>query len=177
MDHAVLDAASAHDLTREVFEVYAHVFGADGGFEDWRQSPWGRHRSRPDFRLATVRDGDRLVGFGWGYTGHRGEYWPDLVAEALPGLDAWVGGHFELVELAVLPEWRGRGAGRRLHDLLLEGLPHDRALLSTAADPEDPAVRLYRSRGWRCLGLLGLDRQVMGLRLDRGRATGRRRTR
>ena len=153
--------------------MYAVVFGPDGGFEAWRESPWERHRARTGFRLATARDEGRLVGFGWGYTGHRGEYWPDLVAEALPDLDGWVGGHFELVELAVLEECRGRGAGRRLHDVLLDGLPHDRALLSTAADEADPAVRLYRSRGWQRLGLLGPDRQVMGLRLaDRSTRDG-----
>lgn len=166
MEYAVHDAAGAEGLATEVFEVYAMVFGAAGGLRAWRESPWDRHRARPDFRLATARDGGRIVGFGWGYTGHRGEYWPDLVAETLPERDGWVGGHFELVELAVLEECRGRGAGRRLHDVLLAGLTHDRALLSTAADEGDPAVRLYRSRGWQCLGLLGPDRQVMGLRLS-----------
>ena len=123
MEYALHDAASAEGLATEVFEVYAVVFGADGGFEAWRESPWERHRARTGFRLATARDGGRLVGFGWGCTGHRGEYWPDLVAEALPGLDGWVGGHFELVELAVLEVCRGRGAGRRLLDVLLDGLP------------------------------------------------------
>ncbi|HET6698306.1 MAG TPA: hypothetical protein VFG88_04400 [Nocardioidaceae bacterium] len=45
------------------------------------------------------------VGFAYGYTGSRGEYWPDRVVEALGDdlADEWVGGPFELVELAVLP--------------------------------------------------------------------------
>jgi ribosomal protein S18 acetylase RimI-like enzyme len=165
MEHDVLDAVGAAPLAAEVFEVYAAVFGAAGGIAAWCDSVWEPHRARADFRLATAREGGLLVGFAWGYTGERGEYWPDLVAEALPDLDGWVGGHFELVELAVLEECRGRGAGRRLHDVVLAGLPHERALLSTVADEHDPAVRLYRSQGWERLGLLGLDRQVMGLRL------------
>jgi len=165
VEFALLDAATADGLAAEVFEVYDVVFGDISAFGDWRESPWDRHRSRPGFRLATARDEGRLVGFAWGYTGSRGEYWPDLVLATLPDLDGWVGGHFELVELAVLPDHRGRGTGRALHDRLLDGLPHDRALLSTTSDEPDPAVRLYRSRGWQPLGLLGADRQVMGLRL------------
>lgn len=161
------DAAGAAERAADVFEVYAAVFGGDDDFAAWRESPWERHRARPGFRLATAREDGRLAGFGWGCTGNRGEYWPDLVAGSLPAqvADEWVGGHFELVELAVLPDVRGRGAGRRLHDVLLDGLPHDRALLSTDADEAEPAVRLYRSRGWTTLGHLAPDRQVMGLRL------------
>jgi ribosomal protein S18 acetylase RimI-like enzyme len=166
MDLAVLDAAAALPQGPEVFDVYAAVFGGEDTFEAWHESPWGRHRARAGFRLATAREGGALVGFAWGYTGSRGEYWPDLVLSTLPALDNWVGGHFELVELAVLPEHRGRGAGRRLHDALLDGLPHTRALLATEADEADPAVRLYRSRGWEQLGLLAPERQVMGLRLS-----------
>ncbi len=67
--------------------------------------------------------------------------------------DAWVGGHFEFVELAVLPEARGHGLGGRLHDVLLEGVPKERAMLSTD-NGDSPAVRLYSARGWRKLGEL-----------------------
>ena len=165
MEYAVHDATGAGPFAADVHEVYAAVFGDPDGFGAWRQSPWERHRLRADFRLATAHEAGRMVGFGWGYTGRRGEYWPDLVLEVLPEASDWVGGHFELVELAVLPGHRGRGVGRRLHDLLLEGLPHERALLSTTSDETDPAVRLYRARGWRLVGLLDADRLVLGRRL------------
>lgn len=168
----ILDAgateSAGRSLAAEVFTVYDTVFDDADGFAGWRGAMWDRHRARADFRLATARDKDRLVGFAWGYTGHRGEFWPDLVLRTLPELRPWVGGHFELVELAVLPSWRRRGSGAALHDALLDGLPHDRGLLSTDADDRDPAVRLYRSRGWRRLGLLDAGRQVMGLRLPTG---------
>lgn len=78
------------------------------------------------------------------------------------GVDEWVGGHFEFVELAVMPDARGCGIGRRLHDALLADLPHERALLSTSARSDDPAVRLYSSNGWVTLATYGEDRQVMG---------------
>jgi ribosomal protein S18 acetylase RimI-like enzyme len=90
------------------------------------------------------------------------------VAAALPPpvADQWIGGHFEFVELAVLPAFRGRGVGSRLHDVLLEGVPAERALLSTDAH-DSAAVRLYASRGWKSLGRLSDDVQVMGLKLRR----------
>ena len=55
-------------------------------------------------------------------------------------------GHFELVELAVRPNLRGRGIGTRLHDAVLAGLGAP-AVLSTQVD-NHPALALYRNRGW-----------------------------
>ena len=135
---------------------------------DWLDSPWGRHLARDGFRLATARDGRRLTGFAWGYTGGRGQHWSDLVADSLSQrvADTWLGEHFELVELAVLEEFRRQGVGGRLHDVLLDGLPHQRALLSTTDDEDDPAVRLYRARGWVSLGRLTDGVQVLGRHLN-----------
>lgn len=99
------------------------------------------------------------------------QYWSDaIVREVGPRTEGWVGGHFEFAELAVLPEARGRGVDGRLHDALLAGLslslsPPERALLATSDAPDDPAVRLYLSRGWRRLAGHGDGRQIMGLTL------------
>lgn len=124
---------------------------------------WDRHRARAAYRLATAYDGDRLVGFSWGYTGQQGQFWSDFVLDKLgQAVAEWVGGHFEFVELAVLPNGRRQGVGGRLHDQLLAGLPHKRALLGTEDDPTNPAVRLYLSWGWRRLGKQSLRDQVMG---------------
>lgn len=92
----------------------------------------------------------RPVGFTYGYTGRRGQWWTDQVARHLDPERArvWLSGHFELAELHVHPSYQGRGIGGELHDRLLEGLPHTRALLSTRQAPT-VAIALYRSRGWR----------------------------
>ncbi|WP_344197882.1 N-acetyltransferase [Kribbella karoonensis] len=110
-----------------------------------------------------------LVGFAYGYTGERGQWWPDRVVEAVePELAAeWVGGHFEVVELAVHPDAQRQGLGTALMTELMRDLPHRRALLGTDVD-DGPAPRLYRRLGWQLLhpdlgwgsALYGLDRGV-----------------
>lgn len=161
----VLDGASAAAYAARVFTLYDTVFGDFPDQATWREQLYDRHRARDDYRLALALDGDRTVGFAWGYRGIRGQFWPDLVTRSLPEVGReWVGDHFEFVELAVDPASRRQGVGRRLHDALLDGVT-GRALLGTSADDDDPAVQLYRSRGWVTLGLLDADRRVMGLRL------------
>jgi len=147
-----------------VWPCYEAAFGDFSDLETWRRDLFDRHAARDGYRLAVALDGDLVAGFAWGYLGRRGQYWPDLVCKVLPRdvTDAWVGGHFEFVELAVLPSHRRQGLGLRLHDALLAGVSQD-CLLSTADDPSDPAVRLYERRGWQKLGVLRPGVQVMGL--------------
>jgi len=154
----------ALDRADEVWPVYDAVFGDRPGREDWREATYDRHCARTGFRMAAALDGERLVGFGYGYVGERGQYWPDRVVGALPAelADTWVGGHFELVELAVLPDHRGLGLGRALHDEVMAGAGGRRSLLGTD-EAETPAVRLYRSAGWITLGRLEPGVQIMGL--------------
>lgn len=161
----VLDGDAAGAYAEPVFALYETVFADLPDENTWREQMYDRHRSRDGFRLVLALDDDLVLGFAWGYRGARGQYWPDLVARTLPAVGAeWVGDHFEFVELAVQPAARQQGIGRRLHDALLNGLT-GRALLGTSVDDADPAVRLYRSRGWRTLGLLDADHQVMGIDL------------
>lgn len=157
-------AATAH--RDRVLEVWTVAFGPVEDEDAWRHRFWEQHRTRADFRLVTAeRDGD-LVGFAWGYTGERGQWWADRIAGALGGAaDAWVGGHWEFVELAVHPEHRRRRLGGLLHDALLEGLPHERALLQTDDDPDGSGHSLYCRRGWQVIGGLPEGKVVMGKHL------------
>ena len=160
----VVTGSQAAALAGDVWPCYDAVFGDVADEATWRADLVGRHAAREGFRLAAARTDDgTVVGFAWGYVGRRGQYWADLVHEALPAdvADVWVGGHFELVELAVLETHRRTGLGRTLHDRVLDGVDR-RCLLGTSADDSDPAVRLYRSCGWQHLGLLPDGMQVMG---------------
>jgi ribosomal protein S18 acetylase RimI-like enzyme len=150
-------------LAEEVWPCYDTVFGDAADYETWRSDTFERHAARDGFRLAIARNAGRLGGFSWGYVGQRGQYWSDLAYEALPHEVAarWVGGHFELVELAVIPAYRRAGLGQALHDRVLAGIV-GRCLLSTTDDETDPAVRLYLRSGWRRLGWLRPGVQIMG---------------
>ncbi len=160
----VLTGGEALALADRVWPCYDQVFGDYSDLATWRSDLFERHAGRDGYRLAVHANGDLVTGFAWGYVGQRGQYWADLVHDALPrGLaETWVGGHFEFVELAVLPGHRRGGLGQALHDRLLDGV-HRRCLLGTSDDPGDPAVRLYARSGWTKLGVLRPGVQVMGL--------------
>jgi ribosomal protein S18 acetylase RimI-like enzyme len=150
-----------------LWSVYESVFGDYSDYETWRSAVWDKHSVRDGFRLARAYDADALVGFAYGYTGERGQWWTDNVLTVLdPGVaQSWVGGHFELVSIGVLPAARCGGVGRGLMRNLLGGLPHERLLLMTSADPHDPARRLYASEGWDVLGPgIGDETVIMGRR-------------
>ena len=116
------------------------------------------------------------VGFAYGYTGRRGQWWTDQVAARAPAdvVERWLDGHFEFVELAVDPAVQRHGHGAALHDALLTGIPNARALLTTYRDAR-PAPRLYRRLGWELLvegifedsDLYGLDVPRWSQRLER----------
>ncbi|HWD80443.1 MAG TPA: GNAT family N-acetyltransferase [Kribbella sp.] len=193
----VLDGVAALDLADELGRVFAAAFGPEEDAERFVAEQLPAHAARDDFKLVTARiprpsgvpgrlgvggpgggsldvagvmaGSGPVVGFAYGYTGRLGQWWPDRVAAAIgPELTAqWVGGHFEVVELAVVPEARRQGLGAALMTELMRDLPHPRALLGTDVD-DGPAPRLYRRLGWKLLfpdlgwgsALYGLDRGV-----------------
>ena len=164
---------------------------ARGGRRDRRGLPSGVHRTRlrRDRRPGAVvrhrdaaearrlrrvpachrpRGEEPSLGFGYGYTGQPGQWWSEQVAAAAPPAVCaeWLGGHFEVPELAVRPDAQGRGFGAAVMDTLLLGLPHGRALLTTYAD-DRAAPRLYQRLGWTRLAagvLPGSD--LWGIRLS-----------
>jgi ribosomal protein S18 acetylase RimI-like enzyme len=113
-----------------------------------------RHAAREGFSFLAAVDAGSIVGFAYAYRGAPGQWWHDAVHAALTPRqrDRWMRpGHVELAELHVAPTWRREGLGGRLHDELL-ALYDDapRALLSTQVANE-PALALYRNRGWEVL--------------------------
>lgn len=154
----VEDAAAVRACSGPLAAVYRAAFGAPGYDEGeaevrrFVEEQLPRHVEREGFRMSQATLAGRLVGFAYGYTGRRGQWWTDRVASLAPEavVEEWVGGHFELVEMAVAPVAQGQGIGAMLHDCLLAGLPHRRALLSTYRD-ERAATRLYRRLGWQLL--------------------------
>lgn len=125
-----------------------------------------RHARRDGFRLVLATTGGAVSGYGYGFTGRRGQFWSDWLAGAAPAdvVDTWVGNHFELVDIVVDPAHRGQGIAGQIHDELIAGLDQERALLATEPD-EGAAASLYTSRGWQIIApeidgskaLYGLD--------------------
>jgi len=145
------------DLVGEVVEVWASAHGlaaANATRREFGGERLPRHSGRDEFRFvgAFAPDG-KLVGFVYGYTGAPGQWWYDKVAAALDEEDAaaWLDPpHFEFTELAVAPAYQSRSFGTRLHDAVLDGLPHRRALLSALAD-NARVIAFYEHRGWRVI--------------------------
>jgi ribosomal protein S18 acetylase RimI-like enzyme len=158
-----LGTALTEDETRALFDLYDAVFGDQPDYATWRSGTWDRHRSRAGFRLTRAYDDQRLIGFGYGYTGEHGQWWTDQAAGVLaPAVaESWLGGHFELVSIGVLESARGNGVGRALLDRLTAGLAHRRWLLMATADADDPARRLYARAGWEVIGPGLRDDQVI----------------
>lgn len=161
----LLNGAEAAAVSAAVWRCYSSVFDDSQGYEAWNREMFTRHAQRDGFRLVIAAEDDTVLGFSWGYIGKPGQYWTDLATRSLPAhiAEEWVGDHFEFVELGVLSSNRRAGTGRALHDALLDGVT-GRCLLSTTTDSSDAAVKLYERSGWRRLGLLSPDVQVMGLR-------------
>lgn len=142
------------DTTDAVWALYDAVFADQPDRDAW-QAMWQTHTSRPGFRIArATTESGTLVGFVYGYTGAAGQWWTDRAIEHLPHevASTWLGGHLEVVSLAVAPDHRQRGIGRALMEALLTPAGHDRSVLMTTADPTDAAHRLYLATGWHVIG-------------------------
>jgi broad specificity phosphatase PhoE/GNAT superfamily N-acetyltransferase len=177
---SLADGAAALAMRDELVEVYRAAFTAppydetEESVQRFAAETLPKHAERDGFRLVTLRLAGDLVGWGYGYTGEHGQWWTDRVASSAPADVAgdWLGGHFEVVELAVIPQAQHRGFGAALTDALVHAVPHDRALLTTYAG-DRPAPRLYARLGWQRLASGVLDgSDLWGLDLGSGRLRG-----
>ncbi|MCW2914551.1 MAG: GCN5-related N-acetyltransferase [Actinomycetia bacterium] len=123
-----------------------------------------RHAVYPGFRAIVAerrRSTIRLLGgpptetagFIYGFHGAQGQWWHDVVYQALVDLggrrhaEDWLADPFEVAELHVHPDAQGQGLGRRLITELCEGRPERTVVLSTLDRPGSRARRLYQSLG------------------------------
>jgi ribosomal protein S18 acetylase RimI-like enzyme len=173
--------AAFHDqlvaLYRDAFAAPPYSKGKEEVVAFARSLP--QHVRREGFRMvvAAIEEGNQVAGFVYGYTSTPDRWWHTHVARAMqPSMaDKWLEDCFQLVEIAVTPTFQGQGIGGQLHDHMLNGLSHRKAVLSTA-QAKTNAYRMYRRRGWVTLlehfTFPGVQRpyQILGLDLESRRA-------
>ena len=130
--------------------MHRAALGVGAVSDEWAADSLPRHTGRDDFTFLVARADERLVGFGYGYTGAYGQWWTERVATALTDEQRaeWLDPpHFEVVELHVRPSFQRRGVGSLLLAQLLTRQPHERALLTTQASSRQ-ARGFYAKNGW-----------------------------
>jgi ribosomal protein S18 acetylase RimI-like enzyme len=180
---ACLDGPGTAAVGDQLVAVYRAAMAAPPFFESEVETGWFAQElagelTEAGFRCWVAGDGDRTVGFAYGFPTPEvpSDGWYGSLREAVgpDAADHWLVGQFAVVWIAVHPDRRGRGLGRRLLERLLAGASTDRAWLVTH-DLDTPARALYRSLGFRELGRGPLgwhdaERVVLGAQLAAGRA-------
>ncbi|HDR4423189.1 TPA: GNAT family N-acetyltransferase [Bacillus cereus] len=109
-----------------------------------------RHIEYPNFKgIVAINEEKEVVGFTYGYRSLEGQYYNQLMREALhlEQVNHWLQDCFEFVELAVDPKYRNEGLGTRLHNELLEGISNRTGILTTQINNQK-ARSLYERLGW-----------------------------
>ncbi|MFJ8453805.1 GNAT family N-acetyltransferase [Bacillus paramycoides] len=109
-----------------------------------------RHMGYTDFKGAVaINDENEVIGFTYGYRSLEGQYYNQLMREALNSeqVERWLEDCFEFVELAVHSEYRNQGLGTTLHNGLLEEIQHKTSVLTTQMNNEK-ARSLYAKLDW-----------------------------
>jgi GNAT superfamily N-acetyltransferase len=94
-----------------------------------------------------------IVAFAYGFHGASGQWWHDLVRDAMSTAggpsyaQSWLSDAFEVAEVHVHPDHQGRGIGRAIVLALTRPRLERTAVLSTQ-DADSPARRLYRRIGF-----------------------------
>ncbi len=101
------------------------------------------------YGLAALSEGN-VVGMAFGVLSSPGHWWHDAVARSVGASHAALQNAWVLVEICVLPDFRNKEIGSRLHDQLLKTQIYPRALLSTRIE-NDGARRFYEGKGWKYL--------------------------
>jgi ribosomal protein S18 acetylase RimI-like enzyme len=148
-----LDADQAAAQLDEIVAAYTDVYADTGdeffGEERFRRQLTG-HMTAPGWELVAARDGDRMIGYVYGFAlAESTRWWRGLVTDVPDGFTSEDGRRtLAISELLVRSSWRRRGVARALHDRLLAGRSEARATLLVEPD-NVPAQAAYAAWGWR----------------------------
>ncbi len=171
-------------LFEGAIDVYSRAFALPpysdpGRGEEIRSRMTEVHKDRAGFRaFCACIPGSDVVGMIYGYHGQPGQWWHDTVLRELERGTAarWLGDSYELVEVAVDPDYQDRGIGAMLIGHLLERVHEETCVLSTRTDSR--AHNLYRRLGFEVITemvfsphgapfyVMGRDMRLSPIRLD-----------
>ncbi|GAA3445712.1 acetyltransferase [Planomonospora venezuelensis] len=137
-----------------VLDIYTAAMRPPSDQLAGRQAIMGNHSTHPGFTclFAETSEG-RPVGVAYGFHGAPGQWWHDVVHQAVSDrlgggkALAWLGDALEIAEVHVHPDYQGKGIGRSLVTALCAGRPERTAMLSTRDQPT-AARHLYRTLGF-----------------------------
>lgn len=133
------DAQACIDFRRD---SYRASFGTDEGCDAEMGADGRFYIEKLRKRMAQVPEGNSHVWHGERIVGQT-----EMRLEAEPGM-----GYVNLFYL--LPEWRGKGLGVRLHEHAVEVFTNRgmRAMRLSVSRTNEPAIAFYRRLGWRRVG-------------------------
>jgi GNAT superfamily N-acetyltransferase len=139
----------------EIGELYCKIFLDNFSHKDKENTliNINKQAGYEGFKGLKAIDGDgNITGFTYGYTSMPEQFYHQKIADQLSinEINTWLDNCFEFVELAVDPDNRRLGVASKLHDLLLENLYHKTSILTTDVG-NDPAINLYRKKGWQVI--------------------------
>lgn len=156
MDDAVtihrIEPFRALDAAGVVSGIWRDATGStDENAQSFVTGTYPKHVRWPGFRLYLAAIDGSPIGFVYGYESRPGQWWHDCVAPALQqaGKGEWLSGSIELAEIAVLPQFQGRGVGTRLIDTFLDDA--DCPVLLAVEGKDERAHVLYAAHGFHDL--------------------------
>ena len=135
--HSIMERHAGYAAFRAIAVIQADGAGSTGDEPAWT-SPAGN---------------GPLIAFAYGFHGEGGQWWHDLVSQAVTSVRGretaadWLTDSFEIAEVHVLPGHQGQGTGQAMMLRLTAGRPERTAVLSTM-DADTRARRLYRRLGF-----------------------------
>lgn len=147
---AIVDADAFSESLGELYALYERSFLLQPERRGAIEERFNRHMKRNRFTACLVRDGAGcLAGFSYGFLGSPGEWWHDRIRGQLDADKAmeWMADSFEMAEVAVDPQFQGRGVGAILVGDLRRTTSARTVLLTVRTDNEN-AKKLYRRMGF-----------------------------
>lgn len=149
VDLHLIEPAHAMELAGRVAGIWCDATGVDlAEAQAFATGTFPKHIGWPGFRMFAAAIDGNMLGFVYGYLSLPGQWWHDQVRSALiaAGHDAYLDNAMELAEIAVLPQFQGRGIGNRLMEGFLDRVAQPVLLAVEASDAT--AHRLYAGHGF-----------------------------